>query len=405
MSGTSIQNGSKISPVIPETEFKERIANLRRYMESRKIDCVVLTSIHNIKYYTNFLYCRFGRHYACLITATDINLVVAAIDSGNPWRRCIGVCRTSTYTDWNKDNFYKELKLMNGPAPAQSVGYEGDHMSVQTFEEIKGIFSGADFVSVSKDLMGFRLIKSQKEIEIIRSAAKIANKACDYILGNCVGRTEVSVAQDATKLMNELICTEFPGTEFRDTWVWLQSGINTDGAHNALTSRVIRDGDLLSINCFPMIDGYYVALERTASVGKPSEERLRYWNINCEVFEKGIDMIRPGVKVKNIALELNKVYEKHGLLENRTFGYGHSFGVLSHYYGREVILEIREDNETVLQPGMVVSMEPHITIPDKLKGGGGYREHDILLVTETGHINLTNYKYGPDRMTIVPEMS
>ena len=45
------------------------------------------------------------------------------------------------------------------------------------------------------------------------------------------------------------------------------------------------------------------------------------------------------------------------MLKYRTFGYGHSFGVLSHYYGREAGLELREDIDTVLEPGMVVSME------------------------------------------------
>jgi creatinase len=48
-----------------------------------------------------------------------------------------------------------------------------------------------------------------------------------------------------------------------DTWTWIQSGRNTDGAHNPVTSRKIRRGDILSLNCFPMISGYYTALERT----------------------------------------------------------------------------------------------------------------------------------------------
>ncbi len=46
-----------------------------------------------------------------------------------------------------------------------------------------------------------------------------------------------------------------------------------------------------------------------------------------------------------------------GYLKHRTFGYGHSFGLVCHYYGREAGLELREDVDTVLEPGMVVSME------------------------------------------------
>ena len=63
----------------------------------------------------------------------------------------------------------------------------------------------------------------------------------------------------------------------------------------------------------------------------------------------------------------------------RTFGYGHSFGVLSHFYGREAGLELREDIDTVLEENMVVSMEPMIMIPEGNPGAGGYREHDILV--------------------------
>lgn len=87
-------------------------------------------------------------------------------------------------------------------------------------------------------------------------------------------------------------------------------------------------------------------------------------------------------------------------MKYRSFGYGHSFGVLCHYYGREAGVELREDVETVLKPGMVVSMEPMIMIPPGQPGAGGYREHDIFIVTETGAENITNFPYGPETMII-----
>ena len=62
-------------------------------------------------------------------------------------------------------------------------------------------------------------------------------------------------------------------------------------------------------------------------------------------------------RCSDIAKELNDFVASYGMLKYRTFGYGHSFGVLSHYYGREAGLELREDIDTVLEPGMVVSME------------------------------------------------
>ena len=76
----------------------------------------------------------------------------------------------------------------------------------------------------------------------------------------------------------------------------------------------------------------------------------------------GLSLIKPGVKCCEIAQELNEFVASldPSYLKHRSFGYGHSFGALCHYYGREAGLELREDIETVLEPGMVVSMEVRI---------------------------------------------
>lgn len=192
------------------------------------------------------------------------------------------------------------------------------------------------------------------------------------------------------------IAGRFPDAEYRDTWVWFQSGLNTDGAHNPVTGRRLIDGDILSLNTFPMISGYYTALERTLFLSYPDAASLKHWEANIEAHELGLGLIKPGASCAEICKEMNAFYEDRNLLQYRSFGYGHSFGVLSHYYGREAGLELREDIETVLEPGMVVSMEPMITIPEGQPGAGGYREHDILVVTETGAENITSFPYGPN---------
>ena len=131
-----------------------------------------------------------------------------------------------------------------------------------------------------------------------------------------------------------------------------------------------------------------------------SDRHLELWDINCQVHRKGLDLIRPGTRCCDIAAELNEIYRAHDLLDYRTFGYGHSFGVLSHYYGREAGLELREDIETELAPDMVVSMEPMIMLPEGMDGAGGYREHDILVVTADGADNITGFPFGADHNII-----
>jgi len=192
------------------------------------------------------------------------------------------------------------------------------------------------------------------------------------------------------------IAKRFPDAEYRDTWVWFQSGINTDGAHNPVTSRKLEHGDILSLNTFPMISGYYTALERTLFVQDVDAASRKIWEANVAAHEYGMSLLVPGASCADVTRKINTFFADRDLLQYRTFGYGHSFGVLSHYYGREAGLELREDIDTVLEPGMVISMEPMLTIPNGVPGAGGYREHDILVISESGNDNITGYPYGPD---------
>ena len=198
------------------------------------------------------------------------------------------------------------------------------------------------------------------------------------------------------------IARSFPDSEIRDSWVWFQSGLNTDGAHNPVTTRKLQAGDILSLNTFPMISGYYTALERTMFLGEPDARSLEVWEANVAVHRRGLELLVPGAVCSEIVAELNDMFASRDLLQYRSFGYGHSFGILSHYYGREAGLELREDIDTVLEPGMVVSMEPMLVIPDGEPGAGGYREHDIVVIGKDGGENITGFPFGPEH-NIVPE--
>ena len=131
-------------------------------------------------------------------------------------------------------------------------------------------------------------------------------------------------------------------------------------------------------------------------VGEVDGASLALWQANIGAHELGMSLIKPGASCAEITEGVNRFFAERDLLQYRSFGYGHSFGVLSHYYGREAGLELREDIDTVLEPGMVISMEPMLTLPEGQPGAGGYREHDILIVTEEGAENITGYPYGPD---------
>ena len=238
--------------------------------------------------------------------------------------------------------------------------------------------------------------KSPAEIALITHGANVADVG-GYAIRDAVraGVTELEVAMAGRDAMEREIAKRFPDAEYRDTWVWFQSGLNTDGAHNPVTNRKLQRGDILSLNCFPMISGYYTALERTMFVGEVDDASLKVWETNIAAHEYGMSLFVPGASCSGVTAKVNEFLAERQLLQYRTFGYGHPFGVLSHYYGREAGLELREDIDTVLEPGMVISMEPMLTIAHGQPGAGGYREHDILVITEDGAEDITHYPYGP----------
>jgi len=393
----TIHNGDKVHPTFSVQEMERRVTALRKEMAETGVDAVLFTSYHNINYYSDFLFTSFGRNYALVVTQDTHTTISANIDAGQPWRRSFG--DNLVYTDWQRDNYEHAIAtvLANAGVSRGRLGVEDDHIPGLLRAKVAGAVPGLGLVDISQTVMRQRMIKSAEEISLIRQGARIGDVGGAAVVAAIrEGVPEYEVALAGTQAMVREIARSYPDAELRDTWVWFQSGVNTDGAHNWATSRQVRRGDILSLNCFPMIAGYYTALERTLFYGQPSPEALRYWEINVRVHERGLQLIKPGAVCSEIAAELNEIFDAEGLLPNRTFGYGHSFGVLSHYYGREAGLELREDIHTVLEPGMVVSMEPMITIPEGQPGAGGYREHDILVVGPDGADNITKFPFGPE---------
>ena len=389
-----IPNGDKVTPTFSIDELQRRLGKLRKHMAENGVDAVVLTSYHNINYFSDFVYCRFGRDYGLVVTQERYTTVTANIDGGQPYRRN-QLGDNIIYTDWQKDNFFKAIRELCGGC--RRVGIEYDHVTLQNHRKFQDALGSAELVDIGVPTMQMRMLKSREEIALIKQGARIADLGGSAVRDAiAAGVPEYEVALAGEQAMVREIARTYPHTDLMDTWVWFQSGINTDGAHNPVTSRRVQKGDILSLNTFPMISGYYTALERTLFCDHASDEHLRLWRINCQVHKRGQELIRPGVRCCDIAHELNKIYAEHDLLQYRSFGYGHSFGTLSHYYGREAGLELREDVETVLEPNMVVSMEPMITIPEGMPGAGGYREHDILVVNEHGAENITRFPYGPE---------
>ena len=126
----TLKNGEKAKLPFSNDEYSQRLNKLRSIMDKDNLDMIILTSMHNIAYYSGFIYCSFGRPYGCIITENKIVTISANIDASQPWRR--SHCENIIYTDWKKDNFLKAITsiidenkiclLYTSPSPRDNSG-------------------------------------------------------------------------------------------------------------------------------------------------------------------------------------------------------------------------------------------------------------------------------------------
>ena len=131
----SIENGQKVKLPFTDNEYQKRIDKIRNVMSDNNIDMTILTSMHNITYYTGFIYCSFGRPYGCVITKNKVTTISANIDAGQPWRRSFS--ENVIYTDWKRDNFLKAIvSIIGRDEPPKTIGIENDHVTLEIKEKL-----------------------------------------------------------------------------------------------------------------------------------------------------------------------------------------------------------------------------------------------------------------------------
>ncbi|MEO1748142.1 MAG: aminopeptidase P family N-terminal domain-containing protein, partial [Pseudomonadota bacterium] len=225
----SRHDGGKATLPFSKREYQRRLSGLRAIMEELSLEVVLLTSMHNIAYYSGFLYCSFGRPYACVVTHDRCTTVSANIDASQSWRRSID--ENVIYTDWQRDNYWRAVRGLVGDA--KSIGIEGDHLTLQQRDKLTDFLSMSQVVDVAAETMKQRMVKSGEEIALIIHGAQVADIGGMAIRDAIKpGAREIDVAMAGRNAMELEIARRFPHAEYRDTWVWFQSGINTDGAHN-----------------------------------------------------------------------------------------------------------------------------------------------------------------------------
>ncbi|HZK48666.1 MAG TPA: aminopeptidase P family protein [Thermoleophilia bacterium] len=260
------------------------------------------------------------------------------------------------------------------------LGVEKDHLKVEEWEALAPALEGLDVSLVRGHVRKMRRVKSAGELRAVREASLLAVQVMERLsLMQVVGRTERDVALElevwARKHGSE-------GIPFPYILAW---GPNSAKPHAEPGDTVIGQGGLLVVDLGAVVDGYASDITRTFSTGKVGPEEARAHRVTLEAQEAARREAGPGIACRHVDKVARDVIEGEGLGDFFKHGLGHGVGLEVH---EEPGLSSR--SEDVLEPGMVVTIEPGIY----LEGVGGVRIEDSVAVTETGVEVLTEMDRG-----------
>ncbi|AFK87177.1 MULTISPECIES: M24 family metallopeptidase [Thermoanaerobacterium] len=257
----------------------------------------------------------------------------------------------------------------------KKLGFEGGYMTYETYAILKETYR-IHLEPLNNIIEPLRSIKDEREIENIKHAQKIAEKAFEHILGIIkVGMKEKDIAAEMEYYMRK---EGAEGTSF-DTIV--ASGFRSALPHGKASEKTIKNGEFVVFDYGCKYNGYCSDMTRTIVVGKATEEQKKIYNIVLNAQKHALENLKANIK------EYEGDNLARSVIENE--GYGEYFG---HSLGHGVGLEIHEspymakNKNGTLKINMVVTVEPGIYIPNF----GGVRIEDMVVIEENGVINLTD---------------
>ena len=259
----------------------------------------------------------------------------------------------------------------------EEILLEADKITVSAFrtmqKEIKAELTGDDKLSLFiKDL---RIIKSADEIEKLKTAQNIAEKAYLEVL-NMVkpGITERQIALELEYLMKK------NGAEKIAFDLITVTGKKTSLPHGVPTDVEVRNGDFVTFDIGAVYEGYHSDMTRTVAVGEVSSKQIEVYETVLKAQEEAFRVMKAGVPCKDVDKAARDTIVNAGYGEYFGHGLGHGVGVEIHE-----LPSLNPSSGAILEVGNIVTNEPGIYLP----GEFGVRIEDMALITEDGYENLT----------------
>ena len=278
------------------------------------------------------------------------------------------------------------FKLLNNAIAdfgVTTLGYEENYLTVAEFMGYEK-FLNARLVPYNKQISGFRGVKEDWELDLMRKAQKIAAKAFAEVL------PRIKVGMSELELQAELIyCMYKNGAHGLSFDPIVVSGPNSSMPHGVAGERKIQEGDFITMDFGVLYNGYCSDMTRTVAVGFVTEEMEKVYNTVLQAQLAGLAATKAGVPGQDIDGAARKVITDAGYGPYFGHGYGHSLGLEGH---ESPSPNARNDQPMPLHA--VASAEPGIYLPGKF----GVRIEDCVIFTEDGYENLAT---SPKNLIIV----
>ncbi|NJF24395.1 Xaa-Pro peptidase family protein [Thermococcus sp. Bubb.Bath] len=340
-----------------------RIEKLKEFIAKKELDGVLITYKPNLFYFTGSAPVLGGY----LVVTADEELFLVPQLEYEEARKSSKV--PVEYFKKGAD-LYEKLKAFN----LKRLGIEG-RTSYSSVQNLKEKIGAEDFALIDDVIKELRMVKSPEEIEVIRQACRIADLAMETAIEEVregVKEREVAAKMEYVMKMNGAEKVAF------DTIV--ASGWRSALPHGIASDKVIEKGDLVVIDEGALFNHYHSDMTRTVVVGSPNEKQREIYEIVLEAQKKGVESARPGITAKDVDTAARNVIAEYGYGDYFIHSTGHGVGLEIHEWPG-----VSQYDETVLKPGMVITVEPGIYIPKF----GGVRIEDTIVITENGAERLT----------------
>ncbi|HIE13144.1 MAG TPA: aminopeptidase P family protein, partial [Desulfotomaculum sp.] len=340
--------------------FAQRIDKLRASFAQAGIEGLVVTDTENRYYLSGFT----GSAGVLFITkrtallATDGRYIEQAKEQCPDWE----IVEEKRLWPAGITRLLKE----NG---IRAVGLEADHVSYEQWHKLADEAAGITLVPAAGLVERLRMIKEPQEITAIKRAVSLVDETFAASLASL--RPGVKERDWALELEFFL---RRKGAQRAAFDFIVASGWRSALPHGRAAEKAVEEGDLVVVDCGAVVGQYCSDFTRTVAVGKKKAWQEEIYRAVLAAQKAAIAAIRPGVAAKDVDQAARAVLSEQGFGGAFTHSTGHGLGLAVHEEPR-----LAEGVETLLEPGMVVTVEPGVYLPGK----GGVRIEDVVVVTAT----------------------